>query len=197
MEFIAHRINTINELLATPKEFGVEVDLRDYGESLVLQHDPFRDGENFEEYLNHFNHGTLILNIKSEGVEYKALELVKAYNIKNYFFLDSSFPMINSMSRAGEINIALRFSELEGIDTINNMSGKAKWIWVDCFTELPINYQNFKIFKEKDYNLCMVSPDLQGQEEKIVTYKNYLLENGIKFDAICTKSHNIKKWTSW
>ena len=25
-------------------------------------------------------------------------------------------------------------------------------------------------------------------------YKNYLLENGIKFDAICTKLHNVKKW---
>ena len=49
MEFIAHRINTIEELKQVPTEYGVELDLRDFGERLVLQHDPFKDGEDFEE----------------------------------------------------------------------------------------------------------------------------------------------------
>ena len=51
MEFIAHRINTIEELKKVPNEYGVELDLRDYGDKLILQHDPFTDGEKFEEYL--------------------------------------------------------------------------------------------------------------------------------------------------
>ena len=51
VEFIAHQINTIEELKCVPKEYGIEVDLRDYGDRLILQHDPFKDGENFEEYL--------------------------------------------------------------------------------------------------------------------------------------------------
>ena len=89
MEFIAHRVNTIEELKKVPKEYGVELDLRDFGERLILQHDPFMDGEDFEKYLKYYNHGTMILNIKSERIEHKVLELIKKYNIQNYFFLDS------------------------------------------------------------------------------------------------------------
>lgn len=40
MQFIAHRINTIDELKIVPENLGVEVDLRDYGDRLILQHDP-------------------------------------------------------------------------------------------------------------------------------------------------------------
>jgi len=36
MEFIAHQINTIEELKCVPKEYGIEVDLRDYGDRLIL-----------------------------------------------------------------------------------------------------------------------------------------------------------------
>lgn len=70
MEFITHRINIIDELKQVPFEYGVELDLRDYGDRLILQHDPFKDGEDFEEYLKHYNHRTMILNIKSERVEH-------------------------------------------------------------------------------------------------------------------------------
>ena len=47
MEYIAHRVNTLIELKKIPKEYGVELDLRDYGERLILQHDPFKDGDDF------------------------------------------------------------------------------------------------------------------------------------------------------
>lgn len=194
MEYIAHRINTIEELKKIPFEYGIELDLRDYGDRLILQHDPFKDGEDFEEYLKHYNHGTMILNIKSERIEYKVLELIKKYDIKKYFFLDSSFPMIYLLSKNGEKNIALRFSEFEGIDTILSMYGKVEWIWVDCFTKLPIGSENYKLLKERGFKFCLVSPELQSQEEKLENYKKYLNENEIIFDAICTKSYNINNW---
>ncbi|ARU49511.1 hypothetical protein Sdiek1_2361 [Sulfurospirillum diekertiae] len=79
MEFIAHRINTIAELSQVPIEYGVELDLRDYGNRLILQHEPFTDGEDFEEYLKYYQHGTMILNIKSERIEHKVLELINKY----------------------------------------------------------------------------------------------------------------------
>ena len=195
MHYIAHRVNSINELLNIPIKYGVEVDLRDYGDKIILQHDPFKNGEDFEEYLKHYNHGTIILNIKSEGIEFKVLELLKKYNINNYFFLDSSFPVIHSLCLKNEKNIALRFSEFEGIDTICSMSKKVDWIWVDCFGKLPITAQNYKLFKNHKYKLCLVSPELQGQDRKLESYKNYLQKEGIIFDAICTKVHNIIRWT--
>jgi hypothetical protein len=194
MEYIAHRVNTVEELKQIPFEYGVELDLRDYGDRLVLQHDPFKDGEDFEEYLKHYNHGTMILNIKSERIEYKVLELIKKYDIKKYFFLDSSFPMIYQLSKNGERNIALRFSEFEGIDTILNMKDKVKWIWVDCFSKLPITNENYKLLKKNGFKFCLVSPELQGQVEKLEEYKKYLMESQIIFDAICTKVYNINKW---
>ncbi len=194
MEYIAHRINTVEELKQIPFEYGVELDLRDYGDRLILQHDPFKDGENFEDYLKHYKHGTMILNIKSERIEYKVLELIKKYDVKKYFFLDSSFPMIYLLSNSNEKNIALRFSEFEGIDTILNMENKVEWIWVDCFSELPITKENYKLLKDIGFKLCLVSPELQGQSEKLYEYKKYLDYNNIIFDAICTKAYNINKW---
>lgn len=194
MHFIAHRVNTIKELLNTPTEYGVEIDLRDFGEKLILQHDPFKDGECFEEYLKNYNHGTMILNIKSEGIEARVLKLIKKYAIKNYFFLDCSFPMINLLSSKGEKNIALRFSEFEGLDTIRLMSQKVDWIWIDCFTKLPITSENYKILKNLNYKLCLVSPELQNQNSKLEKYKMYLKKENIKFDAICTKLKNLERW---
>ena len=194
MEYIAHRINRIKALKKIPKEYGVELDLRDFGGRLVLQHEPFMDGEDFAEYLKHYDHGTMILNIKSERIERKVLELVQKYNIKDYFFLDSSFPMIYSLSKSGEKNIALRFSEFEGIDTILNMKGKIDWIWVDCFSKLPITKENYKLLKESGFKFCLVSPELQGKDESIEEYKKYLTDEKIIFDAICTKIYNIKRW---
>ena len=194
MEYIAHRINTIEELQQTPKEYGVEVDLRDYEERLILQHDPFKDGEDFEEFLKHYNHGTMILNIKSEGIEHKVKEYIHQYNIKKYFFLDSSFPMIYLLSKNNEKNIALRFSEYEEMDTILAMAGKVKWVWVDCFSRLPITSDKYALLKENGFQLCLVSPELQRQDEKVELYRQDLHENGIVFDAICTKIYNIKRW---
>ena len=194
MEFIAHRINTIEELKKVPEEYGVELDLRDFGERLILQHEPYIDGEDFEEYLKHYNHGTMILNIKSERIEHKVLELIQKYNIQNYFFLDSSFPMINLLTVQGERKIALRFSEFETVDNILELKTKIDWIWIDCFSKLPINRCNYKLLKDHNLKLCLVSPELQLQEEKIKEYRDYLLSEGIFLDAICCKVKNIPKW---
>jgi hypothetical protein len=196
MKFIAHRINTIEELRKIPTDFGVEIDVRDFGSELVIQHDPFKGGELLEEYLKNYKHGKLILNIKSEGIELKILELLKKYQVKDYFFLDSSFPMIYFLASQGERNIALRFSELEGLDTLREMRGKVEWVWIDCFTRLPLTQQDFKQLKEWGYKLCLVSPELQGREADIAFYNKYLRENKIVMDAVCTKVYNTDKWSN-
>lgn len=194
MEFISHRINTINELINLHTDSGVEIDLRDNGDRLILAHDPFKDGEDFEDYLKHYHHGTMILNIKSERIEHRVLELLRKYKIKDYFFLDSSFPMIYLLSKEGENNVALRFSEYEGLDTILNMKNRVKWVWVDCFNKLPITSQSFHLLKSNGFKLCLVSPELQGQDEKIAKYKSYLESEHIVFDAVCSKTHLAHLW---
>ena len=195
MEFISHRVNTVKDLKNTPIEFGVELDLRDNIDgSIYINHDPFVLGENFEDYLREYKHGTMILNIKSERIEYKVLDLLKKYNIEKYFFLDSSFPMIKALTDKGELNIALRYSEYEGIDTIKLMSGRAKWVWVDCFNSFPLEEDTYLKLKNMGYKLCFVSPELQGQPEKIEEYAGNIKKRNINFDAICTKLYNIDGW---
>lgn len=192
--FIAHRVNTRAELAQVPHHFGVEIDVRDHGNRLILQHDPFSDGEDLEAYLETFEHALIIFNIKSERIEHRVVELIVRFNIRNYFFLDSSFPMIYQLSAQGEKNIAIRFSEFEGLDTVMAMRGKIEWVWVDCFTRLPITPENYRSLKHAGFKLCLVSPELQKREGDLLPYKNYLFKQGIAFDAVCTKLYNVEKW---
>ncbi|MEI8012252.1 MAG: WecB/TagA/CpsF family glycosyltransferase [Candidatus Omnitrophota bacterium] len=196
MIYIAHRINTIEALAHVPPEFGVELDLRDRGDRLILQHDPFKEGEDFEEFLKHYHHGLMILNIKSERIELRVLELVKKYGVRDYFFLDSSFPMIRQLAWAGESGVAVRFSELEGMDTVLAVKGRVKWVWVDCFSRLPIDHDAFLRLKEAGFRLCLVSPELQGRPEDILSYRQYLSRADIEFDAVCSKLNCISMWQS-
>ena len=71
MEVIIHRINNSSKLLTIPKKYGVEIDVRDYKKELILSHDPFKKGELLKNFLKKYNHGTLIVNVKSEFIETK------------------------------------------------------------------------------------------------------------------------------
>lgn len=195
MNYIAHRINTIEELKKLPREYGVELDLRDgLNGRIYIQHNPFEPGEDFEKYLKEYHHGTMILNIKSERIEHKILELLPRYDVKSYFFLDSSFPMIWLLSNQGEKNIALRISEVEGLDTARNMAGKIDWIWVDCFSRIPIGKQEYDELKSLGYKLCFVSPELEGRDKDIEEYKRFLENSDMIMDAVCAKEYNFKRW---
>lgn len=195
MEFITHRVNKKEDLINLSSEYGVEIDLRDdLTGRIYMEHEPFIDGESFEEYLKMYKHGTMILNVKSERIEHKILELLRKYNIKDYFFLDSTFPMIKLLAENGEGKIAIRYSEFEGMDTVKVMAGKINWIWIDCFTKLPINNEIYNEMKQLGYKLCLVSPELQGQKEKIEQYAQQIKNERIYFDAICTKKYNIDLW---
>ena len=115
-EFICHRINTINELKEIPECVGVEIDLRDRDDQIIMSHDPFLTGCNFSEYIKNYNHGTIILNVKSERIEDKTFEIIQNKNITKYFFLDSSIPMIYLKGK--KYKFATRFSEIEAIESI-------------------------------------------------------------------------------
>jgi hypothetical protein len=196
-QFICHRINNINELKKIDAIFGVEVDLRDDHKTnkIILAHDPFVDGENFEEYLKNYKNNTLILNIKSERIEIECLELMKRYNMTNYFFLDSSFPMVNLVNKKyNNNNFASRYSEYECIEFTEKIKDMVKWIWIDCFNYLPLTKDIYEKIKQMGKKICIVSPELQGQPEKILEYRQQIINNDIIPDAICCKINNIYNW---
>jgi len=191
MQYIAHRRNTLEELKATPREYGIEMDIRSFGDCLVVHHEPFVDAVPFKEWIKHYNHKTLILNVKEEGIEGLVKEIVEERGIRDYFFLDLSFPALMKMANMGETRIAVRFSEYESLETVMSLTGKVDWVWVDCFTKMPLTASAYQQLS-KHFKLCMVSPELQGRSfEEISVYKNLL--SSFKIDAVCTKKPELWK----
>ena len=194
MLYIAHRINTIRQLQDVPTHCGVELDLRDHGDQLVLQHDPFQTGEDFEEYLAHYRHGMMILNVKSERIEHRVLDLIRQYRVRDYFFLDCSFPMIRQLLSLGEHRVAVRFSEYEPIQSSLALAGQVEWVWIDCFTKMPLDPETYARLSEH-FRLCAVSPELQGRAvETIPEYVRQLEPYPV--DAVCTKCPDVWQRTN-
>ncbi len=188
MQYIAHRINTRSQLADVPPEYGVELDLRDHGDELILQHDPFTNGERFTDYLQDYHHGLMILNIKSERIEHRVLEMIQG-KLKDYFFLDSSYPMIRTLCKLGEKKIAVRFSEYEPVESALALAGEVEWVWVDCFTKMPLTDETYDKLKPH-FKLCAVSPELQGRSvDTIAQYAEVL--KPYPMDAICTKRPDL------
>lgn len=195
MKFIAHRCNTIKALQTTPIEYGVEIDIRSENDRLIIHHDPFSRGESFEEWIKHYQHSTLILNVKEEGLENRLIELINGQNIKDYFFLDQSFPALIKWSKLGERQCAVRVSEFESIETALTLAGKINWAWVDCFTKFPLMGEDAKRLQDAGFKLCLVSPELQGHtpEVAIPNLAALLSKRQIMAQAICTKKPELWK----
>ena len=193
MKLISHRRNTIAELRATDIKYGVEVDIRCEGEKLIMHHDPFVPGESFDEWVAAYRHGTLILNVKEEGLEARLISLMTSKGINDYFFLDQSIPFLVKWSKVGEHRCAVRVSEFESIETALTFAGKVDWVWVDCFTQFPLSGGDAQRLKNAGFKLCLVSPELQGRDAKteIPALASLLRERNIESDAVCTKRPDI------
>ena len=116
--------------------------------------------------------------------------LMKEHNITDYFFLDQSFPFLIRWSNKGEQRCAVRVSEFESVETALSIAGKVDWVWLDCFTDFPINKYQFDFLKDAAFKICLVSPELQGRngEDEIKNMSLTLKNIDIKLDAVCTKN---------
>ena len=192
MEIIIHRVNKVEELLKIPNNFGVEIDLRGYGSEIILHHEPFLKGEKFTDFLENYNHGTLVLNIKETGIEKYVLNLLNKFKVKNFFLLDIEFPYIHNSYKQKFNNIALRYSEYEPIENIKIFNNKFKWIWIDTFTKLPVYSNNIDYLKK--YKTCLVCPERWGREKDIKRFKKIFNEINFKPTAVMTSFKYHKQW---
>lgn len=191
-KIIVHRVNTIAQLRQMPAYLGVEIDLRSKGSEIILQHDPFCDGERLEAWLGYYNHDTIILNVKEEGLEKTITNLLLQRNIKNYFFLDVSFPFMVWLSNEGMREFSVRLSEFESLETVLNMKDRVRYVWVDCFTKSPLNYDIYKRLKAADFQICIASLELQNHDvNEIEAHAKALWNQGVYFDAVCTKKPQL------
>ena len=192
MEFIIHRINKIKNLKLIPKIYGTEIDIRTKGSSFILNHEPFSNGDNLENYLENYNHKTLVLNFKEAGIEDDVIKLVKKYSIKSYFLLDVEMPYMYSATKKGVKEIAVRFSEYEDIALAKYFQNRLKWIWIDTATKLPLLQNNLKIISK--FKSAIVCPERWGRPNDIKKYKKKINYLNFKPNAIMTSEKYVKEW---
>lgn len=160
---VMHRVNSIDGLKNIRNEFGIEVDLRYSGNELILHHDPFADGERLEDFLSHYAHKFIILDIKSEGTERRVIEAVERAGIRDYFLLNVNFPVIVKLAKSGFSKMSVRFSEFESVETCLALKGKADFVWAESFEKftLPSVYEKLA----RHFKISLVSPELYGRNE--------------------------------
>lgn len=201
MIIVSHRINTIEALLNTSKQFGCEIDVRNHGDELIVIHDPFvQEGLRLQEFLQYYRHKFLIVNVKEEGLGSRIRQLLDKSNIKKFFILDESVPFIIKHAKAGEPEFAIRVSEFESfqgaikLQRMLKILGKSlSWVWVDTFTGEVLSKNATKQLQAAKLRCCFVSPELHKIESPkkwktlIEDFSIILKENGIIPDMICTK----------
>ena len=194
MILISHRVNKLNQLKKTNTRYGIEIDIRDKNNDLIVTHDPFSNGIKLTTYLNSFKHKLIIANIKSERIEDRVIKIFKKKKIKNYFFLDSSIPKIIDMTKKNINNIGLRVSYYENIEIAVKLKGKVRWIWYDTFMGIPKDLKEFRLLKKMNYKICLVSPELHKKKVNFNSKQLNLLKKKRLIDAICTKEKYFKNW---
>jgi hypothetical protein len=193
MLLIAHRINTLEALGRVPRNLGVEIDLRTDGRNIVLHHDPCHGGCLFSQYLEHYAHRFLILNIKEVGIEDRVVQMVEERGISAYFLLDVEFPYLYRAARRGLRNIAIRFSEDESIYTVQKYHHLLDWVWVDTMTTFPVDQQSVTTLKQ--FKTCLVCPERWGRPQDVPLYRQRCAQLGWYPDAVMTSLACMDLWT--
>lgn len=199
MIIVQHRVNDPGGLADMPPEFGCEIDVRYHEDELVLQHDPFGHHKQRLVTLDEFcsawkQQGPLILNVKSEGLEQRCMDIMVRHGIGNWFFLDLSMPYFVRYARLAACrnggvapeNLAVRYSEYESIHYALNFKDCAGWVWVDCFTHLPLDESSAAELVAAGFRICVVSPELQGHPESMIREVVQQCA-ALPVTAVCTK----------
>ena len=185
----AHRVNNPATLRDLPTDLGVEIDLHADGDRLVLVHDAFATGPDFEEWLAGYRHRFIVLNTKEEGLEQRIVALLEERGITEWAFLDQSFPFLVRTLRGGETRTMVRISEYESVATAVALDPRPNWVWVDSFTGRWPSADELRTLADQGFRLMVVSPELQGrslaEERDVVTQR--FLDAGLALDGVCTK----------
>jgi hypothetical protein len=177
LEIIRHRHLSIP---APDYKFGVEVDVRDYNETLVISHDiPNEKSLSFEKFLKNVNPNILLaINIKSSEIQQKLQNLLMKYKIENYFTFDWSMPELLKAIK-NNLNCAFRVSEYE-----KNIIPQCKWAWVDSFHSIWYNEEYLTSLKNMGLKVALVSPELHNRTNELERIR--MIVDKINVDAVCT-----------
>lgn len=176
MEILSHRGFWKNQnekntkeanLLSFKQGWGIETDIRDYNQQLVISHDIANNNNYtteylFEQYTNERTNATLALNIKADGLSKSLLSLLEKYDISNYFVFDMSIPETLRYLDEG-MKVFLRCSEFEKPD--EQLYEKATGIWLDIFKSVWYDKNFVNLHLRNGKKVAFVSPELHGRNE--------------------------------
>lgn len=197
--FCHHRVNSSADLAKVRFSHGVEVDIRSNGGELLLDHGFSGTGESFSEFLRAFSHEMIILNVKEEGLEMSVLELCMELEVKDFFFLDQSFPNLVRLQHIIGEKSAVRVSDLEVIETSTNLAHSfvPGWIWIDSFLgDWGHLRGTLESSADLGFKTCLASPELHGRSlpEEYTAIARILEDTRLELDAVCSK--NLSWWST-
>lgn len=200
MQYIIHRINTIEQLRTIPSSYGVEIDIRGFGDRMLLSHDPISDPsihDDLDAYLSAYDHAFIVFNTKEAGYEHQIIDLAKKHGVQDYFLLDVEFPFLYRATRTEHCrSIAVRYSEAEPIEmvTAQMLDGVPllDWVWIDTNTHLPLTPAAIETLRP--FKTCLVSPDRWGRPEDIAPYIEQMNMLGFQPDAVMTAYEHRDAW---
>ena len=176
MELLSHRGFWKTENQKNTKEanalsfkncWGIETDIRDYKEEIVISHDMASSDAYtlrflLEQYVSSGVNATLALNIKADGLSKKLVALLNEFKISNYFVFDMSIPETLRYLNEG-INVFIRCSEYETPNA--ELYERSAGIWLDIFRSVWFdnNFVNLHILNNK--KIAFVSPELHNRDE--------------------------------
>ncbi|MBE8233542.1 MAG: hypothetical protein HAW67_07365, partial [Endozoicomonadaceae bacterium] len=137
--------------------FGIETDLRDRDQNVVISHDmPNPDCMLLNDFLKlcaSTKNITLALNIKSDGLQRK----LSSTNIANpHFYFDMSVPDMLGYKKKHLVYYT-RYSDIEQVPSLYE---GAEGIWLDNFKDDSLDVQALQKFLIDGKKVVLVSPEL-------------------------------------
>lgn len=148
--------------------YGTETDLRDLDGEIIICHDLPTNSDtsiiSFIDMLDIFNqystHPTLALNIKSDGLQDKIIEILQDKSVDNYFLFDMSVPDHLVSIKKG-LKCYTRHSEFE---TTPSLYEQSDGVWLDCFLGDWIDSAVIQEHLNNGKRICIVSPELHKRD---------------------------------
>ncbi len=182
LEILKHRANSLEQI---NPNFGLEIDIRDYNNDIVLSHDyPNDQSILLSDYLKKITSSQLLaINIKSSEIENDLSLILEKYNLLNYFTFDWPVPsLIKALNK--NLSCAFRLSEFE-----KDIVSGCKWVWIDSFQKIWYDTSFLESLKKSGLKLAIVSPELHNRKSDLEQVKEIV--NSVRVDAICTDLPNF------
>ncbi len=153
--------------------FGIETDIRDHSQNLVISHDPPRGGEmTFSDLLDladsersdSTSRHILALNIKADGLATSIQDLLSRYPRLDAFVFDMAVPDMRSYLEL-KVPVFTRLSEVEQSPVWADM---CQGIWLDAFASNWYDQDMIEKWLLAGKRVCVVSPELHRRPHEDV-----------------------------